>query len=99
LCTRWRDIPNSSAISAADINSGIVGAFERAAASLPIGVQSDVEHMAERIIDHVAGTWKPNLGRRVPARSLPSTDASSSAAPTLHTLEIRRCRSLQRVTR
>jgi serine/threonine-protein kinase HipA len=39
------------------------GAFESAIPSLPIAVRSEAERMAERIIDHVAGTWKPNLGR------------------------------------
>lgn len=57
-------IPGDQAVAWVDgLRDQLSGAFERAAASLPIGVRSEAEHMAERITDHVAGTWKPNLGR------------------------------------
>ncbi len=46
-----------------ELRDQLSGAFERAVASLPVAVRSEAERMAERIIDHVAGTWKPNLGR------------------------------------
>jgi serine/threonine-protein kinase HipA len=46
-----------------ELRNQLSGAFERATASLPVTVRSEAERMAERIIDHVAGTWKPNLAR------------------------------------
>ena len=46
-----------------ELRDQLSGAFERASASLPIAVRSEAERMAERIIDHVAGTWKPNQER------------------------------------
>ncbi|MDT5259664.1 MAG: serine/threonine-protein kinase HipA [Mycobacterium sp.] len=45
-----------------ELRDQLSGAFERAAAALPVAVRPEAERMAERIIDHVAGTWKPNLG-------------------------------------
>ena len=44
----------------------IPGAFERATTSLPKGAQPEAKRMAERIVGHVAGTWKPSLGRSAP---------------------------------
>jgi serine/threonine-protein kinase HipA len=45
-----------------ELRDQLSGAFERAAAALPVAARPEAERMAERIIDHVAGTWKPNLG-------------------------------------
>ncbi|WP_067974328.1 type II toxin-antitoxin system HipA family toxin [Mycolicibacter icosiumassiliensis] len=57
-------IPGEQAVALVDeLRDQLPGAFERAAASLPIAVRSTAEHMTERIIDHIAGTWKPNPGR------------------------------------
>lgn len=57
-------IPGDQAVAWVDeLRDQLSGAFERAAASLPIAVQSEAERMSERIIDHVASTWKPNLER------------------------------------
>lgn len=57
-------IPGDQAVAWVDeLRDQLPGAFERAAASLPIAVRSTAEQMTDRIIDHVAGTWKPNLGR------------------------------------
>lgn len=57
-------IPGEQAVAWVDeLRNQLPGAFERAAASLPMAVRSTAEHMAERIIDHVSGIWKPNLGR------------------------------------
>lgn len=57
-------IPGDQAVAwVDDLRDQLSGAFERAAASLPIAVRSEAERMSERIIDHVAGTWKPDLGR------------------------------------
>lgn len=57
-------IPGDQAVAWVDeLRDQLPGAFERAAASLPIAVRSTAEHMTDRIVDHVAGTWKPNLER------------------------------------
>jgi serine/threonine-protein kinase HipA len=46
-----------------ELRDQIPGAFERATTSLPKGAQPEAKRMAERIVGHVAGTWKPSLGR------------------------------------
>lgn len=56
-------IPGDRAVAWVDeLRGQLPGAFERAVASLPTTVQPTAERMTERIVDHVAGTWKPNLG-------------------------------------
>jgi serine/threonine-protein kinase HipA len=66
----WRKVgrrlglPGDQAVAWVDeLRDQLPGAFERAGASLPVAVRSEAKRMAERIIDHVAGTWRPNLGR------------------------------------
>lgn len=44
-----------------ELRNELPGAFERAAASLPMNMRPEAECMAERILEHVAGTWNPNL--------------------------------------
>lgn len=44
-----------------DLRAELPGAFERAAASLPSSVQAEAGRMGERIVDHVIGTWQPNM--------------------------------------
>jgi serine/threonine-protein kinase HipA len=57
-------IPVNQAVDWVDeLRDELPGAFERAAASLPTNARPEVERMAERIIEHVVGTWKPNLDR------------------------------------
>ena len=46
-----------------ELRDELPGAVERAAASLPTSTRPEAEHMAERMIEHIAGTWKPNLHR------------------------------------
>ncbi len=46
-----------------ELGSGLPSAFERAVASLPSSVRADAESMAGRILEHVAGTWKPTMDR------------------------------------
>lgn len=57
-------IPGDDAVAwVHDLRDRVPGAFERAAASLPKTVRSEAEHMVGRIVEHVAGSWKPNLTR------------------------------------
>lgn len=46
-----------------ELRNELPDAFERAVASLPLSARPEAERMAERIIEHVAGTWKPTLPR------------------------------------
>lgn len=66
----WRKVGRRLGISGdqavawvAELREQLPAAFERAGASLPVAVQSEAEGMAERIIDHVAGRWKPSRAR------------------------------------
>lgn len=43
--------------------AGVPSVFKRAMASLPSTVWSDAERMAARLIEHVAGTWRPSMDR------------------------------------
>lgn len=57
-------IPGDQAVAwVRELRDRLPGAFDRAAASLPITGRSRAERLAERIVDHVAGTWKPNVTR------------------------------------
>lgn len=57
-------IPGDQTVAWVDeLRDQLPGAFERATVSLPAAVRSTAEHMTERIVDHIAGTWKPNPGR------------------------------------
>lgn len=56
-------IPVDQAVAWVDeLRRDLPGAFERAAAALPVSLQPEAERMAEQIIEHVSGTWTPNLG-------------------------------------
>jgi serine/threonine-protein kinase HipA len=44
-----------------ELRGELPGAFTRAAASLPPDVQAEAGGMAARIVEHIAGTWKPTL--------------------------------------
>ncbi|OBB25343.1 hypothetical protein A5792_28570 [Mycolicibacterium peregrinum] len=57
-------IPADQAVAWVDeLRMDLPAAFSRAAAALPESVQPEAERMTERIIEHVSGTWKPNLDR------------------------------------
>lgn len=57
-------IPADQAVAWVDeLRRNLPDAFSRAAAALPESVQPEAERMTERIIQHVSGTWKPNLDR------------------------------------
>ncbi|MBT0768109.1 HipA domain-containing protein [Kineosporia sp. J2-2] len=43
-----------------ELRRELPGALERAAASLPADVQAEANVMAERIAEHVNGTWRPD---------------------------------------
>lgn len=57
---------------AEDLREATPAALERAADSLPPEVQGEARRMAERIVEHVNGTWQPNLNRN-PAHLLSHT--------------------------
>ncbi|MDN4516694.1 MULTISPECIES: type II toxin-antitoxin system HipA family toxin [Mycolicibacterium] len=46
-----------------ELRNKLPDAFERAVASLALSARPEAGRMAERIIEHVAGTWKPTLPR------------------------------------
>jgi serine/threonine-protein kinase HipA len=46
-----------------ELRVSLPGAFERAVESLPVHTRSTATIMAERIIEHVNGTWRPDLLR------------------------------------
>jgi serine/threonine-protein kinase HipA len=46
-----------------DLRSQLRGAFARAIATIPPEMQAEANRVAERIVEHVDGTWRPNLGR------------------------------------
>jgi serine/threonine-protein kinase HipA len=53
-------IPGDQAVAWVDeLREQLSGALERAAASLPIAARSEAKRLAERIIEHVTGTWMP----------------------------------------
>ncbi|TGB44659.1 type II toxin-antitoxin system HipA family toxin [Mycolicibacterium peregrinum] len=57
-------IPADQAVAWVDeLRGDLPAAFARAAVTLPESVQPEAERMTERIIEHVSGTWKPNLDR------------------------------------
>lgn len=46
-----------------ELRHQLPGAFERAAASLPPSAQPEAKRMADRIVEHIAGTWRPSVTR------------------------------------
>ncbi|WGX97174.1 type II toxin-antitoxin system HipA family toxin [Nocardioides sp. L-11A] len=46
-----------------ELRGELPAAFERAASSLPAEVRDDAHRMVERIVEHIEGTWRPDLGR------------------------------------
>ena len=57
-------IPADQAVAWVDeLRMDLPAAFSRAAAALPESVRPEAARMTERIIEHVSGTWKPNLDR------------------------------------
>jgi serine/threonine-protein kinase HipA len=68
----WRNvgrrlgIPGDEGVAwVAELRAELPGAFERAVRSLPSTVKVAATRMAERIVQHVVGTWKPNVDRGV----------------------------------
>lgn len=58
-------IPGDRAVAwVDDLRSELPEAFEHAAASLPTSVQAEASRMAERIVDHVVGTRRPDMPPR-----------------------------------
>lgn len=55
--------PGQSEAWVDEMRTGLPEAFANAAASLPAGAQYEASRMAERIVDHVDGIWKPNQKR------------------------------------
>ncbi|GAB3261365.1 type II toxin-antitoxin system HipA family toxin [Kineosporia babensis] len=54
-------LPGDQAINwVEELRTNLPGALERAVASLPPNVQVEANAMAERIAEHVAGTWRPD---------------------------------------
>ena len=45
-----------------ELREQLPGAFERAVASLPVSAQAEAKRMGDRIVEHIAGTWRPRLG-------------------------------------
>ncbi|AKS35867.1 type II toxin-antitoxin system HipA family toxin [Mycolicibacterium goodii] len=57
-------IPADQAVAWVDeLREELPGAFERGIRALPESLQPEAKRMAERIVEHVAGKWKPNLTR------------------------------------
>jgi serine/threonine-protein kinase HipA len=46
-----------------ELRSELPGAFERAIAIIAPDMQDEAHHLAERIVEHVAGTWRPSISR------------------------------------
>lgn len=46
-----------------ELRSELPGAFERAIAAIPPDIQEEARYMAGRIVEHVAGTWRPSFSR------------------------------------
>lgn len=44
-----------------ELRKQLPGAFERAVASLPVSAQAEAKRMGDRIVEHIAGTWRPSL--------------------------------------
>ena len=57
-------IPGDQAVGwVDDLHGQLPSAFERAIAAIPPEMQAEAHRVAEPIVEHVAGTWRPNLGR------------------------------------
>ena len=57
-------IPGDQAVGwVDDLRGQLPSAFERAIAAIPPEMQAEAHRVAEPIVEHVAGTWRPNLGR------------------------------------
>lgn len=55
-------VPGDQAVAWVDgLRRDLPGAFKRAVATIPPGMQQEAGRMAGRIVEHVAGTWRPNL--------------------------------------
>jgi serine/threonine-protein kinase HipA len=74
-------VPGDQAIAwVDDLREGLPEAFERAVASLPSDVQDEAGQMAEHIVEHVNGIWRPDLDRdpRYVLDNLPPGPAGSA---------------------
>jgi serine/threonine-protein kinase HipA len=61
---RQLDIAPTQMLSWVDeLREGLPAAFDRAVDSLPAHVQEEASTMAHRIVEHVRGTWRPDLER------------------------------------
>ncbi len=61
---RQLGIPGDQAMTwVSDLRARLPGAFAAAVDSLPVAARDEAGRMAECIVDHVEGTWRPNLAR------------------------------------
>jgi serine/threonine-protein kinase HipA len=62
VVARQLDIPGDQAMTwVADLRAQLPEAFAAAIDSLPDDVRGEAGHMADRIIEHVQGAWRPSL--------------------------------------
>jgi serine/threonine-protein kinase HipA len=73
-------IPGQQAVAwVAELRATLPDAFERAAASLPSHAHADANRMADRIVEHINGSWKPDLDRN-PAHVLKGTSPTGRSS-------------------
>lgn len=61
---RQLDIPGDQAVTwVAELRAQLPAAFASAVETLPGDVRDEAARMAGRIVEHVTGTWRPNLSR------------------------------------
>lgn len=77
---------NRALVWVQELRAGLPGAFARAIQALPADVRAGANRMADRILEHVEGTWRPDLDRhsalvlRAPRPSGPLTPVQAVAA-------------------
>ena len=54
---------NRALVWVQELRAGLPGAFARAIQALPADVRAGANRMADRILEHVEGTWRPDLDR------------------------------------
>lgn len=64
-----------------DLRASLPAAFDRAMTSLPADTHAEAHRMAERIIEHINGSWRPDLDRN-PAHVLRGTSTRRTSPRT-----------------